>query len=345
MSARIVLADDGIPFDDDSLDAGPLGGAESAFISLGRAFAARGNEVAVRNRCAGPALRNGVDWAPLDHRWPDSCDLYIANRGHRLIGRMRRARRRVFWIHNPAGYLLKWRYLSRIWRFQPTIVFAGPYHAATYPAWAPGRRRVVIPLGLSAPFLAVAPATEPPPPRAIFTSNPLRSLDWLLDLWVGAIHPRVPGAELHLYTGPATYGAAGAALADYMSPVLTRAARLRANGVILREPRRKAELAVALAGARVMLYRGDPGESFCLAVAEAQASGVPAVVQDIGSVAERVVDGVTGCVAADDASFADAACRLLTDDGLWRAYSRAAAAAERHWSWDRVAASFEELIG
>jgi glycosyltransferase involved in cell wall biosynthesis len=93
-----------------------------------------------------------------------------------------------------------------------------------------------------------------------------------------------------------------------------------------------------------MLYRGDAGETFCLALAEAQAMGVPAVVQPLGSVVERVADGATGRVAASDAAFADAAVALLCDDHLWRRYHRAAIASQRGLGWDAVAARFEALI-
>jgi glycosyltransferase involved in cell wall biosynthesis len=93
-----------------------------------------------------------------------------------------------------------------------------------------------------------------------------------------------------------------------------------------------------------MLYRGDPGETFCLALAEAQAMGVPAVVQPIGSVAERVVDGATGRVTASDDEFAEAAVALLRDDALWRRYHRNALATQRGLGWDEVAARFEALI-
>ena len=65
-----------------------------------------------------------------------------------------------------------------------------------------------MPYGLLAPFREAEPR-EPPPPRAVFTSNPLRGLDWLLDLWAARIAPAVPGAELHVYCGPAVYGAGG----------------------------------------------------------------------------------------------------------------------------------------
>src|SRR5262249_35543638 len=158
----------------------------------------------------------------------------------------------------------------------------------------------------------------PPPPRAIFTSNPLRGLDWLLDRWETAIRPAVSGAEFHIFSGPRTYGAVGAAKAAEMRPVLERAAAMAGSGVGLREPVARSALAPAMREMRVYLYRGDLGETFCASAAEAQAMGIPGVVQDIGSLAERVRDGVTGFVAADADSFASGAVRLLTEDALWR---------------------------
>ncbi|MHA1108114.1 MAG: hypothetical protein ACTSQV_03255 [Alphaproteobacteria bacterium] len=221
--ARIVMTDDGIAFDADTLEAGPLGGAETAFVSLARAFAARGHQVVVRNMCEAAGASGGIDWAPLADGVPESCDLYIANRSDRLLGLMPGARRTLFWIHNPARYLLKFRYLSKLWRQRPAIVFSGSYHKAGYPPWAPDGGRVLIPYGISEVFRDIVPPAEPPKRRALFTSNPLRGLDWLLDLWVRDIRPHCDGAELHLFTGAATYGAYGAALAAKMAPVLDKA--------------------------------------------------------------------------------------------------------------------------
>ena len=89
-----------------------------------------------------------------------------------------------------------------------------------------------------------------------------------------------------------------------------------------------------------MLYRGDEGETFCLAVAEAQALGVPAVVQPLGAVAERVIDGVTGTVARDDEalrraprsrSSATTRCGAASTRRRWRG--------RRALSWDEAAAA------
>ncbi|MCC7271190.1 MAG: glycosyltransferase [Alphaproteobacteria bacterium] len=336
--AAIVLADDGLPFDGLTADERPLGGAETAFAALAAALAARGHGVRAFARGARRIEHAGVAWAPVEGGVPETADLYVANRGHRVLALCRRARRVAFWIHNPARYLLKWRYQWPLLRRRPTLVFAGPWHAATYPAWGMGGRRAIIPLGVTPPFLGMA-ERPPPPPVAVFTSNPLRGLDGLLDLWVGRVLAAVPGAVLRVYGGGAVYG--DAALAARMAPVLARAAA--APGVELCGPLAKPALAAALATARIFVYGGDRNETFCLAAAEAQAAGLPAVVGAVAALPERVRDGETGSVAADDAAFAAATVRLLVDDALWRRQHRAALAAAAGAGWDVAAARFERL--
>jgi glycosyltransferase involved in cell wall biosynthesis len=342
--AHVVMADDGIAFDGAMAATAPLGGAETAFVALAEALSRRGHRVEARTRCHQALNWNGVGWAPLSHGVPASCDLYIGNRGHRMIGLVRRAARRLFWLHNPAGYLKKPRNLWRLAWYRPVLVVTGAYHASTVPPWLLSGGCRIIPYGVLDRFRHAAPR-EPPGPCAIFTSNPLRGLDWLLDLWVARIAPAVPGAELHLYAGAATYGAIGAAQAPRMEAILSRAEALAHSGVRRFAPVGHAALAAALAGARVMLYRGDAGETFCLALAEAQAMGVPAVVARLGAVAERVIDGVTGRVAEDDEAFVAAAIAVLRDDALWRRWHLAALGRQRGLSWGRVAAEFESLIG
>ncbi|MDE2228658.1 MAG: glycosyltransferase family 4 protein [Alphaproteobacteria bacterium] len=341
--ADVVMADDGVVFDGRTGESSPLGGAEAAFVSLAEALAERGHRVRAFTNCAASFTHKGVAWAPVSQAMPDTADLYIANRGDRLIGRVPNACTHVFWVHNPGAYLKKLRYVRALWRWRPVVVAIGDYAGRTVPRWLPKRALVVIPYGLADAFRH---ATErpAPPPVAIFTSNPLRGLDWLLDIWIDLIQPMVPKAELRIYAGPAVYGAAGAKHAEAMARVLDRAAALADQGVRRLAPLPRAALVEALQQARVMLYRGDANETYCAAVAEAQALGVPAVVTPLGSLPERVKDGVTGVIARDDAAFAAAAVRLLTDDDEWRRMHTAALAQQRGLSWRDVAIRFEDLM-
>jgi glycosyltransferase involved in cell wall biosynthesis len=339
--ASVVMADDGIAFDGVMAEEEPLGGAETAFVALAEALARRGHKVIAHNRCRTPLDHKGVRWAPLSGKIPIACDLYIGNRGHRVIGHIREAGQRLFWLHNPAGYLTKPRNVWRLAWYRPILITTGPYHAGTVPSWLPCGAREIIPYGILDHFRNATPR-EPPAPRVIFTSNPLRGLDWLLDLWVGRIAPAVPEAELHIYAGASVYGGS---MVPAMEKVLARADTLTAFGIRRFAPIGHKELAAALMRARVMLYRGDPGETFCLALAEAQAMGVPAVVKPLGSARERVINGKTGRIVEEDDDFAAAAIAALRDDELWRRWHLAALADQRGMSWDTVAARFEGLMG
>ncbi len=342
--ARIVLADDGIEFDGRTPEQRALGGVESTIVSMCEELAVRGHEVLVRNMCREPLVYKGVNWAPLSQGLPEIADLYIANRGDKLIDRMPGARKTLFWTHNPAQYVLKWRYLWKLWRVRPVFGFIGEYHAKTLPGWVPDGGRVVIPYGIPDLFRKAEPCQETPKPRAVFTSNPLRSLDWLLELWASKIQPQAPEAELHIFSGPQTYGSVGDDKARAMKKVLDRAEELAGQGVVLRGPVPKAQLVDEMREARCMLYRSDLNETFCLALGEAQAMGVPCVTQDLGSAYERVVDGQTGTVAKDDQAFAEAAIRLLSDQAHWKSQHETALAKQRSWGWPEAAQLIEGLL-
>jgi glycosyltransferase involved in cell wall biosynthesis len=338
---RIALATEGPRLGPAALAERPLGGVETAFALLAAAFLARGHTLDLRAGTDPPETRDGLPWSPLAPGGPPA-ELVIANRLPRLFRALPRGRR-VLWLHNPGGYLRKPRHLLPLLAAWPRLVTLGPSHSASLPRRLPFRP-AEIPLALAPPFAAGAAPRRPPPPVAVFTSNPLRGLDWLLDLWTGRIRPAVPGAELHLYGGAATYGG-DARLTARAAPVLARAASLAAEGVRLLAPLPRPALAARLGEARVMLYRGDPGETFCLALAEAQALGLPAVVTPLGAVAERIVDGETGLLARSDAAFAAAAIRLLADDAAWERLHAGAIARGPGPSWPDIAARFETLAG
>ncbi|TCZ53152.1 glycosyltransferase [Roseicella aquatilis] len=336
---RIVLATETPRLGAGVLGERPLGGVETALALLAAALARRGHDVELRAGRAPAEVIDGLPWGPL-RRGGEPADLVIANRVPRLFRALPRGRR-VLWLHNPGDYLNRLKHAIPLLLARPRVVTLGPSHSASLPRWL-RLDPVEIPLALAPPFDAPAPRRAPPPPVAVFASNPLRGLDWLLELWVRRIRPALPAAQLHLYTGAATYGG-GERLAARLAPVLSRAAALAEAGIHLFDPLPRPDLAARLREARLMLYRGDSGETFCLALAEAQASGLPAVVTPLGAVPERVVDGVTGIVARDDEAFVTAALRLLSDDAAWSAMHAAALARGPGPSWDAVAARFEAL--
>jgi glycosyltransferase involved in cell wall biosynthesis len=340
MRLDIVMADNS-PFDGRTLHERPLGGAQAGFAYLAQALAAQGHRVRAYTGTDRTIDAAGVSWLPLSGGTPEAADLYIANRASKLIGLVPRARRRVLWLRNPAQHLKKPKFLLPLARWRPTLVVTGDYHAATVPWWVPRRALVKIPHGTDVAFQRKVPRDDAPRPRALFTSNPERGLEWVVRLWTERVQPQVGAAELHVFSGASTYGGRKA---ERMAEIVERARVGAGDSVRFHEPVRRSDLVQELAEARLMIYPGDPGETFCQAAAEAQAMGVPLVTQPIGSLPERVEHGRSGFVAADPGDFAEACVRLLSDDALWRAQHQAALQSARWTGWDTAATRFADLV-
>jgi glycosyltransferase involved in cell wall biosynthesis len=167
----------------------------------------------------------------------------------------------------------------------------------------------------------------------------------LLDIWAGQIRPAVPDAELHLFGGAQTYQIRkGRRASSTIGRVLEAARGLGAAGVVVHDPAPRPVLRDHLAAARALLYPHPAEETYCLAAAEAQAMGVPAVLGAAGCLGERVIDGTTGFLTCSEAGFADRSVRILSDDVLWLNMHRECLARQRSRSWDDVAADFEALL-
>jgi glycosyltransferase involved in cell wall biosynthesis len=343
--ASIILADKTLRYDGTYLEKKPLGGTESSVIQLARELARRAHAVTVYTNCDGAIAHDGVLWKPLSGPRPESCDLYIAVHQPELLGFVKRPRRRALWVIWPVNQLKHYKKIWRAWWYRPVPVLASLHQARMYSPFLPRRNpQIVIPLGLPDDVRGHPPLQSPPPPRAIFTSRPTLNLKGLVEIWAERILPRVPDAVLDVYgvhdleAGRDAWQAwEGTYLPAGVSPAVKRSVQVHPS------VSRKA-LIEANRAARVLLYLGHKAEAFCLAVAEAQALGVPAVVGPVAAVPERVIDGVTGFHHADPEKFADAAVAVLTDDALWRRQHEAALRRRQGISWSEAAGRFEAAL-
>ena len=112
---KLLFVDNGIEFDSTLVREKPFGGAEVAFVSLVEELAKLNFEVKIFNNCVNQGLINSVNWKKLDASIEEEkFDVLIVNRGDKFLNFRKECQRRVFWIHNPASYLLKFRYLSKL---------------------------------------------------------------------------------------------------------------------------------------------------------------------------------------------------------------------------------------
>ncbi len=332
---------------DSDLEEKSIAGTQTAFIELSRAFEKLGNTVNVYTDTLRVLDTEGRTWKQLSQVDVSiEFDLMIVNVSPYLFESFKhiKTKKKILWIHNEAKYLLYWNRLKYLLKYLPIVVFSGKYHKSTLPFFIPTGGRKVIEYGLSETVLqSTVVETQARTQKVYFTSNPLRSLRWIVDLWVKKIHPQVPTAELHVFAGWKTYGAWGVSVKKRMQAEIEYASQFADKKIIIRDVMPKHELFNEMQHGRAMFYRGDRAETFCLAIAEAQALGLPAVVCDLGSMKERVENGVTGFVAKNDNMFIESALNILRDDKLFYTMSSNSIKKYSTNNWKNAANKFLEI--
>ncbi len=343
--ADIVFTDTTKPYDGRDLERRPLGGTETSVIRLARELARRQHTVTVYTPCTEPVDHEGVRWRPIAGARPETCDVYVACQHPRLLGFVRRPKRRTIWVLWQANHLKHYKQIWRMWLYRPIPILISLHQVHIYSPFLPRRDpHIVLPHGLPDDLRGHPALSEAPAPHAIFASNPQRHLNRLVEIWAQSILPRVPNAVFDIY-GVHDLPEGVNAWDAWEGSVLPRGLSAEAKASVQVHPSTSREgLIAAMRASRALLYLGHKVEAFCLAVAEAQALGVPAVVAPVAAVPERVIDRVTGFHEADPGRFADAAVRLLTDDALWRRQHEACLAYRQGITWSEVAGRFEAAL-
>jgi glycosyltransferase involved in cell wall biosynthesis len=181
--------------------------------------------------------------------------------------------------------------------------------------------------------------------RLVYTSQARRGLAPLLHLFT-EVRTQIPDAELYVFG----YEYRSPEVLDQIRGSLPGASQ---PGLYWRGSLNKSALAAELRAAAVLAYPCTFKETFCLAVAEAQAAGLPVVTSNLAALAERVRDGVDGFLISGrpgrspgyEGAFVEAIVRLLRDDDLWaRMGAEAACQAHRLYDWDAIAAGWSETL-
>ena len=342
---KVLFIDDGVEFDSVLLREKPFGGAEVAFVSLVENLAKIGFEVVVYNNCINQGYINNVEWNKISKNiHSQKFDTLVINRGDKFLGFRKECKNRIFWIHNPASYLLKYRYLSKLFLNEFKIVFSSNYHLKTYPWWAPSKKRIVIPYGIDDFLFKKKIQKDPPLKNAIFTSNPMRGLEWLLEKWENSIFPNCKDAKLIIFSGFQTYGSFGRKHSHIINKILLKAKSLEGKGVILKKPIKREKLFKNIEASRIFIYKGSKDETYCMAVAESQMLGIPSVVCDSGCMSERVIHNKTGYVCKDDDEFCLRVIDLLKNDNLWKKMNKESLKRRNYFKWNEVAKQWGMIL-
>jgi glycosyltransferase involved in cell wall biosynthesis/Flp pilus assembly protein TadD len=343
-----------IPFDGTTPRTRGLGGTESAIVYLAESLAARGHRVVVLNNCERPTTVECVEYA----RWEDLAlrcaqdrpDVVVAVRFWEGLGAARLAPVQIFWTGDAFDQpFVKTLSNAAARREIDFVMLQSDWHEETFQAHHHLSSSRILRTTLGAAASANAGVSNAAPRargrRLAYASTPFRGLDVLLDLFP-RIRAKCPDAALDVYSSMQVYGVPASDDRRQFEPIYRKASQ---PGVTLVGSLPQAELANRLQQARVLAYPNHYAETFCIAVAEAQAAGCAVVTSALGALPETVGEGGI-CLPGDPRSaryqqaFVDACVRLLRDDTAWEAMSaRASTQAAERYSWPLIAERWESL--
>jgi hypothetical protein len=321
----------------------PLGGAEKAFASLPAALARAGHVVRVINRTPNAMGYENVSWLEWEGRRPPITEVLIAFRKPQLLEFVRATRARILWLTGPAGYLDKPQVTDMLQRTEARLVFLGRTHQESYTGSGESSLRNISP-GVREEYREADEMEPSDPPTAIVTTHPRHGLDWLLNIWTSRIHPKVPAAELHIFSAAFKKADAGETLPDDLNEIYRKAIAAEQSGIVIKAPAGDRDMSQSYRRARVHLYPGSDKEMYCSTLAESQAVGVPAVARPMGAVKERVIGDKSAFLTDSDGDFADHAIRMLSDEEEFKSASIVARRHGRSRSWDTTASEFETIF-
>jgi glycosyltransferase involved in cell wall biosynthesis len=340
----VSFIDESIPYDGHSPKSQPLGGGEKAVVGLASALARAGHTVRVFNGCKFPIVVDGVSWQPLDDCRAAQTDWLIVHNDPRMLGRIADAKHRALMLTGSAEVLGDVRLEALIKEFQAALMFFGMAHSFSLPASLQSMASATLRFGVSALYRKAGPMAPVNPPRALVTTHPGRGLNWLLDVWCDKIFPEVPWAELHIYSAVLERGALGATIPERLVPVLDKARAAEAQGVRFKRPLGDADMTEVYRQARAHLYPGSERDMLCSTLAESQSVGLPCVARPLGASKERMRDGESGYLVADDEAFAAAAKALLLDTDVFNGFSEQARSRQEGEGWEHAASQLARIF-
>jgi glycosyltransferase involved in cell wall biosynthesis len=336
---------EGPPFEGDSVERGPLGGSETAFVEITRAMARLGCEVTAFNNCTEPAIHRGVEYHPFRSSLPTLAkrrfDVMVVSRFFGFFNLPIKASLKVLWNHdtleNPGA-------LRNIQDEIDLFFVLSRFHRDNYLTRLPqlDDRMVVTRNGLNFELIdRSAEGARRDPNKLLYASRPERGLKPLLEeIWPRLKEAR-PGLRLHIcgYTvDRANLDPQLPELYDYLDFLADRDPDVTVLGAL---PKR--DYYRHLAESAMLVYPCTFPEISCIVALEAQALGTPILTSDSYALSESVAPPefrVKGRPGGNEwiRGYVERALKLLGDpEGTARTAAKAREAIREKYSWDQVA--------
>lgn len=349
-----------------SINAGGLGGSETALVQIATRLSGKGYQVTVYSGSepgffAGALYRPFTAWDPTEE-----VDLLVVSRLCHVFDNPIGAKRSALWCHDHSypGQLTPER-AEKMDAIVTLSKWQRDRFARLYPVTSSKLRIIRNGITLKGPegddrYPDAKRSFADRAPRVVYSSSADRGLDVLLEMWP-QIREQVSDAELHVFYGWHVFDRVAMmnpALHAYKARVMELVAQAggEEGGIFMRGRVGQRELAAEMMEARVWGYPTAFLETSCIGAMEARASGLALVASDLAALHETV--GAHGHLvpwAEDEETpfnadelyrrqFVDEVVQALSDDAHWTERHRAARRGVSSLGWSTRTKLWEALL-
>jgi glycosyltransferase involved in cell wall biosynthesis len=352
MKRVIGFYTDGLPFDGDALEKGPLGGSETAFIEMTRAFARLGHEVTALNNCSQPGLHHGVQYYPfrssLSYLAHKVFDLIVVSRYYGFFYLPIKSDLKILWNHDT---LENAKGLRSVHDEIDLFLVLSKFHQSNYLTRLPqlDDRTVVTRNGLNFKLLDNSTqGAQTDPHKLLYASRPERGLKLLLEeIWPRLSQNR---PDLRLYicgysVDPSQLAPELIGLYDYLNLLIKTDPKIINLG-----PLDKKSYYRHLAESAMVTYPCIFPEISCLVALEAQALGVPILTSDSYALSETVVTPdfkISGRPGSPDytKNYIERTLKLLAHpEEMQEKAQKGKQIIRENYSWDQIAGEWQRTF-
>jgi len=285
-SLKIVFYTKGLPFNDQSIEQGALGGAESALIYLARELAELGHEINVYCNCPKPGIYNQVNYLDVSNfqNWctkNEVCDLFICSRFFQIFHHPIPARLKTLWLHDHLNQALA-NELKPILPSIDIVYCVSQYHLKYISQFFQESLYKFSILSNGIDLAMTEEILQTPiqkQHKIMFTSRPERGLEEAL-----LIYKELGDKNLEFLACSYPYPNE-----QVEQPYVALINHLKAAGYPIRfEQFNKASLYKNIAESKAVIYPANTPEIFCISAVEAQACRTVFLGRALGALNETV---------------------------------------------------------
>jgi glycosyltransferase involved in cell wall biosynthesis len=329
-----------------SVNSGGIGGSETCVVYVAKEFANRGFETHVFGDCKGlEGMYDGVKYCDYNELpafvAANEIGVFISSRRPDIFALPIRAEHKICWVHDiwvnndPNANI----FADKIDRF----FCLSPWHKDFFCNHHKSVHRDKVYVTRDAVDLERFNHSIPREKgRMIYTSSPDRGLDVLLDC-LPRIRAKVPEANLHVFYGFKNWEESlkergNKHEIEWMENLKKK---LNEPGVVFHGRIGQDELAKEFLKSELWAYPTFFTETYCISAVEAMAAGLPAVTTNLAALSTTVGDAgvlMTGDPRSESYQdvFVNNCVLILTNESLWREFSRRSLEKASGCSWSGV---------